>query len=60
MSQLDLLNLANSVNQTVTSEFAQVIAITFAMVIAIYYFLHQAGTGMKIFAFMIYTIGMFT
>ena len=28
------------------------------MVIAIYYFLHQAGIRMKIFAFAIYTCGM--
>jgi hypothetical protein len=58
MSQLDLLNLARSGGQTVASEFAQVITITFAMVVAIYYFLHQAGIRMKIFAFVIYTFGV--
>ena len=45
MSQLDILNLARSCGQTTSSDFAQVITITFAMVIAIYYFLHQAGCG---------------
>ena len=58
MSELDLLNLARSCGQTISSDFAQVITITFAMVVAIYYFLHQAGIRMKIFAFAIYTCGM--
>jgi len=58
MSQLDLLNLARSCGQNISSDFAQVITITFAMVVAIYYFLHQAGVRMKVFAFTIYTCGM--
>ncbi len=58
MSEIDLLNLARSCGQTISSDFAQVITITFAMVVAIYYFLHQAGIRMKIFAFAIYTCGM--
>ena len=58
MSELDLLNLARSCGQSVNSDFAQVITITFAMVVAIYYFLHQAGFRMKLFAFAIYTCGM--
>jgi hypothetical protein len=58
MSQLEILNLARSCRQTINSDFAQVITITFAMVVAIYYFLHQAGIRMKIFAFTIYTCGM--
>ncbi|MEO6871500.1 MAG: hypothetical protein ABI233_04685 [Chthoniobacterales bacterium] len=59
MTELDLLNLARSVREGSNSEFAQIITITFAMVVAIYYFLHQAGPRMKIFAFVIYTFGMF-
>ena len=58
MSELDLLSLARSCGQSVNSDFAQVITITFAMVIATYYFLHQAGIRMKLFAFAIYTCGM--
>jgi hypothetical protein len=60
MSELDLLNLARSCGQAINSEFAQVITITFAMVVAIYYFLHQAGIRMKVFAFILYTIGVLT
>lgn len=60
ISELDLLNLARSCGQSISGDFAQVITITFAMVVAIYYFLHQAGTRMKVFAFAIYTCGMLT
>ncbi len=58
MSELDLLNLARSCGQTISSDFAQVITINFAMVVAIFYFLHRAGLGMRIFVFGIYTCGM--
>jgi hypothetical protein len=58
LSELDLLNLARSSGQAIGADLAQVITITFAMVIAIYYFLHQAGIRMKIFAFALYTCGM--
>ena len=58
MTELDLLTLARSSSQEVTGDFAQVITVTFAMVVAVYYFLHQAGPRMKIFAFTIYTAGM--
>jgi hypothetical protein len=60
MTELDLLNVARASGQAVTSDFAQVITISFAMVVAIYYFLHQAGLRMKWFAFLLYTCGMFT
>lgn len=60
ISELDLLNLARSCGQSISGDFAQVITITFAMVVAIYYFLHQAGARMKVFAFAIYTCGMLT
>jgi hypothetical protein len=50
-SQMDLLNLARSCGQSVNNDFAQIITVTFAMVVAIYYFLRQAGIAMKIFAF---------
>jgi hypothetical protein len=59
MSEVDLLNMARSIAQTITTDFAEIITITFAMVVATYYFLHRAGLGMKLFAFAIYTCGMF-
>jgi hypothetical protein len=57
MTELELLTLARSANDNITSDFAQLITINFAMVIAIYYFLNRARLGMKLFAFAIYLIG---
>jgi hypothetical protein len=58
MSELDLLNLARSVNEHQVSWFAQMITINFAMIVAIYYFLHRARLPLKVFAFFAYTVGM--
>ncbi|HEY2032242.1 MAG TPA: hypothetical protein VGH02_01010 [Rhizomicrobium sp.] len=58
MTELDLLNLARSTTQNEISLFTQVITITFAMIVGIYYFLHQARTAMKIVAFGAYLVGM--
>jgi hypothetical protein len=43
MSELDLLNLARAATQDEVAWFAQMITITFAMVVAACYFLHQAN-----------------
>jgi hypothetical protein len=58
VSELDLLNLARSCTSNTTGDFAQVITINFAMIVAIYYFLNEARLGLKIFAFFVYLIGM--
>ncbi|MBV9990109.1 MAG: hypothetical protein JOZ72_02365 [Alphaproteobacteria bacterium] len=57
MSELDLLNLARSATQDEVSWFAQLITINFAMVVAIYYFLHEAKLALKLFGFVAYMIG---
>lgn len=59
-TEIDLLNLARSAGQEIDGNLGQIITITFAMVVAIFYFLHQAGIRMKVFAFLTYTFGMFT
>jgi hypothetical protein len=59
MSELDLLNLARAAGDDVMTAFGQVITITFAMVIGIYYFLNEAKIGLKLFSYLIYSIGMF-
>jgi hypothetical protein len=59
MSELDLLNLARAEGEDIMTAFGQIIGITFAMVIGIYYFLNQAKIGLKLFAYLIYSIGMF-
>jgi hypothetical protein len=59
MTELDLLNMAREHSEDVMAAFGQIVTITFAMVIGIYYFLNQAKIGLKLFAYLIYSIGMF-
>ena len=58
MSELDLLNLARASTQDEVTWFSQMITISFAMVVAVYYFLHQADLLTRIVAFAAYLIGM--
>ena len=58
MSELDLLNLARATTQDEVTWFTQMITITFAMVVAAYYFLHQADLPTRIAAFLAYLVGM--
>ena len=58
MSELELLNLARSTTEHEVTWFAQMITINFAMVVAIYYFLHGANLTLKGFTFFAYTVGM--
>ncbi|MEI9930694.1 MAG: hypothetical protein WDM89_09120 [Rhizomicrobium sp.] len=60
MSELDLLNLARAATQDEVTWFTQMITISFAMVVAVYYFLHQADLLTRIFAFVAYLVGMLT
>ncbi len=59
MSELDLLSLGRSITTAEIGLFTQIITISFAMIVAIYYFLHQASLPMKLFAFLVYAVGMF-
>jgi hypothetical protein len=59
MNESELLTLAHAYNDTITTAFGQIITITFAMVIAIYYFLNQVKIGLRIFSYIVYSIGMF-
>src|SRR5262249_20099211 len=58
VSELDLLNLARSTTEHEVSWLAPMITINFAMIVAIYYFLHGAKLALKIFTFFAYTVGM--
>src|ERR1700743_2040322 len=58
MSELDLIMLGRAASANEVSWFAQIITINFAMVVGVYYFLHRAHLGMKLFAFFAYTLGM--
>jgi len=59
VTELDLLNLAHAEGDDIMSAFGQIVTITFAMVIGIYYFLNEAKIGLKLFSYLIYTVGMF-
>jgi hypothetical protein len=61
MTELDLLNLGRATTANEIAMFTQIITITitFAMIVAIYYFLHRASLAMKIFAFVAYSFGFF-
>jgi hypothetical protein len=58
VSELELLNLARSTTEHEVTWFAQMITINFAMVVAIYYFLHGAKIALKVFSFFAYTVGI--
>jgi hypothetical protein len=58
MSEADLINLGRSITANEVSWLGQVITITFAMVVGIYYFLNRAQLPLKIFAFLAYFLGM--
>jgi hypothetical protein len=59
MTELDLLNLARAMTADEISLFTQIVTITFAMIVAIYYFLYRASFAMKAFAFLAYSVGLF-
>lgn len=58
MNEAELLAMIRDVNAQYAMLFAQVITINFAMVVAIYYFLHRAHLALKLAAFICYAIGM--
>lgn len=57
MSEADILNVLRASNEQITTHYGQVISITFAMVLAIYYFLNRAPLALKALGFLIYLIG---
>lgn len=58
MGEAELIGLIRDVNVQYASLFGQIITINFAMIIAIYYFLHRAGLLFRVAAFGFYAIGM--
>jgi hypothetical protein len=58
MSETDLIGMIRDVNTQYAILFGQIITINFAMIVAIYYFLHRAPLLFRIAAFGFYAIGM--
>src|ERR1041385_1238230 len=52
MNPLDLLTLIRSCDQQIAALFEEMITISFAMIVAIYYFLNRAKFTLKAFAFL--------
>ena len=59
MRELDLIQLLQEGRAQLTALVGQIIAINFAMVIGIYYFLNRSGLMLKWASFVLYTLGVF-
>jgi hypothetical protein len=58
MSEGDLLAIGRSATEHLVAWFGQMLTITFAMIVAIYYFLKDARFSLRLFTFLAYTLGM--
>ncbi len=59
MSELDLIQLLETGRAQLAALIGQTIALNFAMVIGIYYFLNRAGLVLKWASFVLYSLGSF-
>ena len=57
MTEFELIRIGEDANAQIVMLVGQIIAINSAMIVAIYYFLSRAGLGMKLSAFLVYTLG---
>jgi len=57
MSEFELIQLAEAATAQIVQLVGQTIAINFAMIVGIYYFLNRAGLAIKIAAFLLYALG---
>jgi hypothetical protein len=60
MGEAELIGVIRDVNAQYAALFGQIITINFAMIVAIYYFLHRSPLLFRIAAFGFYMIGMLT
>jgi hypothetical protein len=58
MGEAELIGIIRDSNVQYASLFGQMVTINFAMIVAIYYFLHRASLKLKLAAFAFYLIGM--
>jgi hypothetical protein len=58
MGETELIGLIRDVNVQYATLFGEIITINFAMIVAIYYFLHRASLVFRIASFSFYAIGM--
>ncbi len=60
MSQAEIFSLVQQVQDQYGSLFAQLITINFAMIVAIWYFLHRTQFRFRIATFVFFLVGMLT
>src|SRR5690348_16649415 len=60
MGEVELIGIIRDVNAQYATLFGEIITINFAMIVAIYYFLHRAPLLFRIAAFGFYSLGMLT
>jgi hypothetical protein len=57
MTEAEILTLLESYTEQQTQLIVQVVSLHFAVVVAVFYFLHRSGLPMKLAAFVLYTLG---
>ena len=58
MSEFEIVELLQYAAEQITGIIGQIITINFAMIVAIFYFLHRSGLAFKLSAFILYSLGM--
>jgi hypothetical protein len=59
MGETELLTIITEGHAHIAGLFGQVISINLAMIVGIYYFLRRGSLGLRLFAYLVYLIGMF-
>lgn len=57
MSEAEILSLLENYGEQQTQLIVQLVSLHFALVVAIFYFLHRSGIAMKSAVFLLYTLG---
>jgi hypothetical protein len=57
MSEAEILSLLENYTEQQTQLIIQVVSLHFALVVAVFYFLHRSGLVMKLAVFALYTLG---
>ncbi|MEO1042446.1 MAG: hypothetical protein AAFX52_09150 [Pseudomonadota bacterium] len=60
MSEAELIEIYSTARTQLDAAIAQLIALNFALIIGVFYFLHRSNFMMKLFVFLIYLFGWIT